>query len=43
MPAPVIGLPEFDRVSGQRVQGPAGGDQARVRVDFCLGLAEGLV
>ena len=43
MPALVIRLPELDRVSGQRVQGPAGGDQARVRVYFRLGLAEGFV
>src|ERR1700761_303140 len=43
MSAVVVRLPEFHRVSGQRVQGPAGGDHVRVRVDFGLRPAEGLL
>src|ERR1700730_7027780 len=43
VPALVIGLAGPDRGGGQLVQGPAGGDQARVRVYCGLRLAEGRV
>src|ERR1700730_11382126 len=43
VPALVIGLPELHRGGGQLVQGPAGGDQAGVRVYCGLRLEEGRV